>query len=304
MIDNIKFFVTNKEEFEESVCKTANIDFKAPYDINTGEILEYPKKGKFFNMDVVITPNSAYINGSLHKLHNGLQTGEEHNFNDFNLWDLINVLNELKVKFGIDLMQTKVTNLEFGFNILVDKDVKDIIDKNAILYNYKSHSKNLKFGGKGDYKEYQLTDYSIKIYNKSKQYSQKENILRVEVKIIKKRILERIGIFNLTDLTDKENLESLFKFFIEKIKRLQIIDEFEDRIEIPKNCKDKLVKFTSSFHWETILRKSQRTKENSISEFNRLIKKFKLDVLKNDLLCKIQYKFIQLLEPKYQKITA
>lgn len=304
MIDNIKFFVTNKDEFEQNVCKTSSIDFKASHSITTGEVMEYPKKGKFHNIDVVITSAGAYINGSLHKFYNSWETGEEHNYNDFYYCDLINVLNVLQANLGIDPKQTKITNLEFGFNIIVDKDAKDIIDKNVLLYNYESHSKNLKYGGKGDYKEFQKGDYSIKIYNKAKQYSQKEYILRVEVKIIKKRILERIGIFNLNDLTNKEKLISLYDFFIDKIKKLQIIDEFENSLNIPKKDKDKLIKFTSSFHWNTIKSKSQNIRNHHIKEFGKLVKKFKLDSLRTNLLDKIQNKFIELLQPQYQKITA
>lgn len=304
MIDNVKFFVTNKDEFEQNVCKKANIDFKASHSIITGEILEYPKKGKFHNIDVVITPTGAYLNGSLHKLYNCLETGEEHNYNDFYYCDLIDVLDVLQAKLGIDRKQTKITNLEFGFNILVDKDAKDIIDKNVLMFNQNVHSKYLQFGGKGDYKEFQVTDYSIKIYNKAKQYSQKEYILRVEIKITKKRILERLGIFNLNDLKNKEKLKSLYDFFIDKIKRLQIIDEFEDRLNILKKDKDKLIKFTSSFHWITIKSKSQKIKNNQIKEFNRLVKMYKLDSLHNDLLDKLQNKFFELLEPQFQRVTA
>jgi len=304
MIDNIKFFATNKDEFEQNVCKSGNIDFIAPYSIVTGEMMDYPQKGKLSNLNVCITPTSAYINGSLHKFYNCLSGKEEHNYNDFNYYDLVRTIDEMKNYSGLDSEQTKITNLEFGFNVLVDENPQGIIDKNVMMFNHKSPSKNLKFAGKGDYKEFQKTDYSIKIYNKSKQYNQWEYILRVEIKITMKRVLERFGIFNLNDLKDKEKLKALFEFFIEKIERVHIIDEFEHRADIPKKVKDILVKYTSPFYWKTIFNKPQNIRDGYIREFEKFIKTYKLDTLKTKILDKIRHKFKELLEPEHKEFAA
>lgn len=302
MIDNVRFFATNKDEFEQNVRDSGIMDFKAPYCINTGEVLDYPKKGKLWNLDVNITNCMAFINGSLHKFYNYYSNKGEHNHNDFNYNNLLYVINHIKFYTGIDLMQTKITNLEFGFNIEVDKDPQEIIDKNVLMFNHKSPSKNLKFGGRGDYKEFELTDYSIKIYNKSKQYGISKYILRVEIKIRMKRILERLDIYNLNDLTDKRKLENLFSFFIGKIEKVHILNEFEHRNDISKRDMDKLVKYTSSFHWGIILSKTQKVRNAHFNEFEKLIRKYNLDELKDKILLQLLNKFQQLLEPELKDV--
>ncbi|NHM01684.1 hypothetical protein [Flavobacterium difficile] len=304
MIDNVRFFAINKDEFEQNVRDSGIMDFKAPYCVNTGEVLDYPKKGKLWNLDVNITKCTAFLNGSLHKFYNYYFNNEEHNYNDFNYNDLLRVISEIKFYTGINPLQTKITNLEFGFNIEVDKDPQEIIDKCVMMFNHKSPSKNLKYGGRGDYKEFELTDYNIKIYNKSKQYGTSKYILRVEIKIRMKRILERLEIFNLNDLMDKSKLSKLFWFFIDKIEKLHIIDEFEHRKDIPKRDMDKLVKYTSSFHWAIILRKPQKVKNIHINEFEKLIRKYNLDELKDEILLQLLNKFHQLLEPELKHVET
>ncbi len=295
MIDNIKFFVTNKDEFEQNVCKKANIDFKAPYNTITGEAMEYPKRGKYYNLDVVITEKGSYVNGSLHKFHNSMNRGEEQNYNDFNFEDLKEVIDNIENTLGINPESTKITNLEFGFNINTDLNPEDIINNNVMMFNHLSPNRDEKFRGHGDFKEFQKTDYSVKIYNKSKQYQREENILRVEVKIIKSRVLERFGLFNLNDLIDKEKMKLIFDFYIDKIKRLQIIDDFEHKEYISKKDKDKLIKFTSPFLWKRILIKPSNIKTIYVNEFEKLIDKYNLRTTRTEILDKINKKFKQLL---------
>lgn len=297
MIDNIKLFVTNKDEFEQKVCKSQKIDFKGEYDIETGEAKDYPKKGKYHNLDVRITEKTASISGSLHKFFNSyLSDGKDiHNYNSFDFNDLTNVIDELVNSLGFDIKKTKITNLEFGFNIPVDKDPKEILEKNVMFFNHKSHSRDLKFRGKGDLKDFQKTDYTLKVYNKSKQYNQNEYILRIEIKITMKRVLERFGIFNLDDLKDKEKLTLLFKFFLDKVNRLHIIDDFEGIEDMPKTVKEKLSKLTNSFYWNKVLKKPKPFKNIHINEFEKIIKKYKLDTLKKEIILKINSKYASLI---------
>lgn len=299
MIDNIKLFVTNKEEFEQNVCKSQKIDFKGEYDIETGEAKDYPKKGKYFNMDVRITESSAYVFGSLHKFFNGyLSDGKEsHNYNTFDYKELNYVIDELTNSLGILPTKTTITNLEFGFNVLVSNDPKYIVDKNIIFFNHQSHNRDLKFAGRGDFKEFQKTDYNLKIYNKSKQYSQQEYILRVEVKIKMKRVIQRLGIYSLNDLKDKEKLNNLFEFFLDKINRLHIIDDFQNREDIPESVKAKLLKFTNSLYWKRIFEKPKPFRKNYINEFEKLIRKYRLDSLKKEIINKIEFLYANLLNP-------
>lgn len=295
MFDNIRFYINDKCEFEENICKTSKIDFRTYLSTKTGLMSDYPMHGKYFNMDVRIAKTMACVSGSLHKFFNLYLDGDEHNHNDFDYTDNINVIDEIAQYLEINPEQTKVTNLEFGFNILVDKDPKYIIDQNVLMYRLSSHSKNLKFSGKGDLKEFEMTDYRIKVYNKSKQYKINNHILRIEIKISMKRILERFGIYTINDLKDKSKLLTLFAFFLKQVQNLLIIDNFNDNHRIPTKIKDKLNKYTNPTYWETnFLNKPDHIRIMHIRELKKLIVKYNLGSLKEELIRKIRDKFIEL----------
>ena len=180
MIDNVRFQIIEKDKFENLIISNKLIDLTSTINHFTGEIALYPRKGKYFNLDVSITLNNAFVGGSLHKFNNMFLYNENQNHNDFNFCQIIESIKYLTDKFDIE-NKTSLTNLEFGFNIDIDKNPQEVLDYNVLMYKIKNHNRDDKFDGKGDYKEFKTTDYSIKIYNKSKQYTLKDkNIIRIE----------------------------------------------------------------------------------------------------------------------------
>lgn len=294
MIDNVKMFVKNKERFEERIQKKGLMELTNKLSMLTGEVMEYPKKGSDSNLQISINQFSATILGSLHKYKNLLEENGEQNHDDFSFCQIQEVIRGLIKKYDIE-KDTLLTNLEFGFNLAVSKDPKTIIDSNVLMNNFKSANKNLKFSGSGDYKEFQLTDYRIKIYNKSKQYKLKDNILRVELKIIQKRLLLSLGIHCLEDLLDKKALKRLFKLFIAKFEGLIIIDRFDSDIIPEKDC-NKLNKYTNSIYWITI--KSEKSPKQIYTlkkDFTHILNKYKLLEMKGEIREKLNSKFLELL---------
>lgn len=296
MFDNIKFFILDKDRFEESMSKSDKIDLTTSLNIKTGVIEDYPKRGQLVNLDVRITPTQAYIVGSIHKFFNQFLTGEEHNYNDFTYTDNVDVIDYICNYSGIKPEQTKITNLEFGFNLEVDEDPQIIVDRNVLLFDFKSHNRNKKYKGKGDFKEFQRTDYLFKVYNKSKQYGTQNHILRLELKITSSRILERFGIFNLNDLKDKSKIELLFRFFLQKFEKLLIIDDYNENRKIPERVKDKLNSYTNPVFWQTHFEgKSDSIKRMHLRNFQELIEKYKLDSVKKELGKKLGQKYEELI---------
>ena len=83
MIDNIKLRVNNKLQFEHNLTKNEIVDLKTSINYFTGELYDYPKKGRLENLEISITEQSAYLKGSLHKYFNNSLYNEDHNYNDF-----------------------------------------------------------------------------------------------------------------------------------------------------------------------------------------------------------------------------
>lgn len=254
----------------------------------------YPKRGKYKNLDVSITLINAYINGSLHKFRNLVLFDEDHNYNDFSFCQVKEVVAYLTKKFNIE-NSTSLTNLEFGFNIDLSKNPQEIIDYNLLMYKNKHHYRDDKFGGKGDFKEFKTTDFSIKIYNKSKQYDLNEHKLRIELKITSKRYLQKIGIFKLEDITENEVIFRLYERLLKEINELTIIDDFYIS-NIPKEDKDKLVKFTNPNYWKQLKKEKSLKVYNRVKrDFNLLIVKHSLNKTKKEIIEKIELKFQELL---------
>jgi hypothetical protein len=295
MLDNVKMFIKSKQRFEKRIEKKGLMELTSKLSILTGEVMEYPKKGSDSNLQISINLKSATILGSLHKYKNLLEENGDQNYDDFNFCQIQEVIRGLIKKYDIE-KDTVLTNLEFGFNLAVSKDPKTIIDSNVLMNNFKSANKNLKFSGSGDYKEFQLTDYRIKIYNKSKQYKLKDNILRVELKIIQKRLLQKLGIHYLEDLLDKEVLKRLFKLFIEKFEGLIIVDDYDPET-IPEIACGKLNKYMNSNYWTRInTQKSPKQISKLKLEFASILSKYQLLETKNEIRQKLNSKFLELLD--------
>ena len=295
MIDNIRMFVINKHSFENHIEGNNLMELTNKLSILTGEVMEYPKKGSDSNLQISITLHSATILGSVHKYKNLLEDNGNQNYDDFNFCQIQETIDGLIKKFKIE-RDTKLTNLEFGFNIVVSKDPQIILDNNVLMNNFKAPNRNVKFKGKGDYKEFMLTDYHIKIYNKSKPYKLDYNVLRVELKIVKKRLLNSLGIHCLEDLLNKEVLKSLFKLIVEKFEGINIVDDFKQE-KVPENDRNKLNKYMNPVYWIRIKSEKSSKQISSLkTDFTNVLNKYKLLEMKNEIREKLNSKFIELLD--------
>ena len=161
--------------------------------------------------------NRVYIKGSLHKYHNnGL-----HNYNDFTLSDLQNVVKDLETRFGLLPENVALENVEFGVNIELP------FNPNRVLTNlimHKSEPFNRFQTGKGI--ECNHSQYFIKIYDKGAQYGLKKNLLRLEIKAFKMAYFQENGlhISKLSDLLIRENLLSLGEILKRTINEILFTD--------------------------------------------------------------------------------
>nr|WP_298996231.1 hypothetical protein [uncultured Allomuricauda sp.] len=227
MIDNIKIYPSDKEQFDRVIEKNKPIDLISEWNRSTGEILEYPKKGNHKNMRVRINRASSYIKGSLHKYYNMDVMGMEHNHNDFTFCQGLEAIENLCNKFYLTPEKTKITNLEFGMNLKLDSNPEIFINDNLLMYDFNQHSRHENFKGRGDYKEFKRHSYSLKLYNKSKQFDLNEHVLRIEVKITDRKKINSLGINSLADLKQKKAYYSLNTLLLEQFELLTIIDSNE-----------------------------------------------------------------------------
>ncbi|RXG33007.1 hypothetical protein [Leeuwenhoekiella marinoflava] len=295
-MDLIKFRMLDKEAFDFRTETKKTIKLTSRFDYETGEILEFPKNGKYYNMEANITKNASYLKGSLQKFGNLYQGLGNQNYNDFSFCDCKEYLQILCDDLYIIPDKTKITNLEFGLNIEVPYDPKILIEDALLMFDFKDHNIREGFNGKGNYKEFKKSDYSIKVYNKSKQYKQSTHILRIELKIIRARILERNNIFSLADLSREETHETLFELLLASFEKLMIIDVDKLNKALKTDEINHLKNFTNPNYWNQL---QKDLKPNQFYKAKRMcnahIEKYNSSRMKEFIKKALQAKFKELM---------
>lgn len=294
MVDFVKLYYGDKERFENFVMDKKNFeDVDTVFSYHTGEV-KYPYKTKLGSMDVVVLKNSGYVKNSLHKLYNYLESKEEHNHNDFPHSKICETVGFLFRKM-IDAKTTKLTQLEFGFNLEIDRTPETLIRRNVLMHQYKGGTNNT-YHGRGELRQFDHNNYFIKVYDKGKQFELDTNILRFEMKFIKAKEFQKLGIYKLADLEDKSNLRRLFIYLLNRFDELMIVDDYDDVSISSINDYSALSRFTNPNYWtEEIKHKHQQFKSRQKKQFEMLLKKNDLLNTKAYLRTLLVQKFIQLI---------
>jgi hypothetical protein len=139
------------------------------------------------------------LQGSLHKYRN---LGK-HNYDDFSVVDVAEVVHELERNFRIDIYSTVLNNVEFGVNVVLPFRVNVVLD-NLITYKGKCFDRKVEKGM--SFYECRMSKFTIKIYDKGKQYNLPDNVLRFEIKVTAMQYLKPKGI-KLRYLSDLLNMD-------------------------------------------------------------------------------------------------
>lgn len=143
--------------------------------------------------------NRMILSGSLHKYYNkGI-----HNYDQFNSKKLDETINKLYQEFGIKTENLNIIQLEFGVNIKVGFQVKELLE-NLIQHRgvEVQTDPNISIGL---YRQILHDQYILKIYSKGGQYQLSEEFLRIEIKQTNWTKYRKFGIHSLSDFmqTDK-----------------------------------------------------------------------------------------------------
>jgi hypothetical protein len=298
MIDYIKAHFSDKVVVEKNL---KNRDTYQPleqkYDL-TNSSLEYPLRTQIDGLHINITNKGGYVENSIHKYYNEIAQNPKGNYNDFYYCDLVCTLNILQQELKYDLRNTTLTNLEFGFNIHIGINPTDFLENHVLMCDFKSPCYNPKNSASMKIKKFTYEQFEIKIYNKSLQYNLMGNnsdILRVEIKYKTKKILNQFGIYNLMDLQKPECISALFKDFIKRLGKLQIVDSYNGSDKMTKKEREEFIRFTNDNYWI----KLRKEKPNSSclskkNKYEKMVKKYELDSWRKQLRKLLIDKFHQL----------
>lgn len=282
MIDYIKLNISYL--IKDTLLSNPLISWKQQVNCETGE-LSFPILGYYKNINIRINDKRIELSGSLHKLWNLLMLSEDQNYNDFPITELYKIIDHIVQVFKLEPAKTIIENLEFGFNIITNEPPTKILSNHLIVWNDQIPSKNKGYSGKGKYIEFETSEFFLKIYDKGKQYSRQENILRIEIKAFKNEYFNKKDKTYLSKLKEIGFLEGLVHDLIKRFNPFYIVDniKFNDF----QNAKESKI-FISGVNpltWSTFPypKKKQRFKES----FDKILSKYGLDSIKKGIQQKL-----------------
>ncbi len=294
MIDFIKLLYKENNEFKKLVMDETNFpDLESILHYHTGEVKPH-YRAKFGSLDIRVNKEAGYIKNSLHKFYNNLKLFEEQNYNDFGYYSISEAIEEINYKFKI-ANQGRLTQLEFGLNVIVDSSPQSLVSRNFLIHKNKAGSSD-NFRGEGELKRFIHSNYLIKVYDKGMHFKQQKNILRFEIKFIKAIEFNTMNIYTLNDLKDKTNLRKLFLYLIKRYDELTIVDDFNSDSDIEIKDYFNLMRYTNPIFWSEELKgKHPETKKRYWNKFNLLLHKNRLLKTKESIRKLLVEKFIFLM---------
>lgn len=230
------------------------------------------------------------VTGSIHKYKNH----GEHNNDKFYYDDVCKTIENLHNRFSINPQTSKMIKLEFGVNIIMKERPQNIINK-AIFH----HGKPFVPLSRKDHLLGAICshdDYEIKLYDKGFGKSINNGyMLRIELRILKSRVLHDLGINFLSDLTNIDNWETCKALLMSRIKEIIFVDMNPKKLAplTPKE-KELYLSVSNSLFWETATKKiAYRARQR----YNALTEKYEYPNIGNILACRIS-KEVAFLETK------
>jgi len=280
-----------------------NLKFVSRLDETTGEVIPnqngfITRVAEFGQLKIKITENNAkqYTNielsGSLHKHHFGGS-----NFTDYTFADISTTINQICDLLDLTPDKFIIKHIEYGVNIRPTHSATNILNS-IVAYKGKQYETR-EYNGMGYMKRFCLSQFDVKIYDKSKQYSLASNILRFELKVSKMQYFEKRGIKLITfnDLLNPTTYTPLFNTLTKCLDNIYMFD-YRINLKAIKQHRERLILTEGinttfwNYYKDTHSAKGYTKKVN---RFKDLVKKYAPDNLNSYLKNEIQNKWFELL---------
>jgi len=195
------FKLTAPAKYSDQLLNAENLSFRQSIS-KEGEIITTEhgfnaNRATFLDFDITIwehptKPHRIEIKGSFHKLSEGGS-----NYKDFSFAEFRSAVKTLTDALNIPPAELKVSLFELGVNIKPPIETSFLIEGIKTLSGKKFERET--YNGKGLLLRFDFAQYQIKVYDKGFQFSQKEPVLRFELKVRRMAFLRTKGA-NITTL--------------------------------------------------------------------------------------------------------
>ncbi len=211
MIDGIKILLG--PQYAQRI--RSRFEVKQILNTTTGELGDnwYAKEGVFhFTYKY---PKYLTLRFSLPKFAHGV------NHTDFGYSECVLVIYQLCEILGKELLECRVLRVEFGVNIKMPFSF-DFLEPRLLFYKRKTF---LSLSKEGLGRVVKLSDYTVKLYDKSKQYNLKSNVIRWEIAVNRISWLRKDLL--IKDLLDQDFILTLKDRLLEAWDHVEIAESDE-----------------------------------------------------------------------------
>ncbi len=264
MIDGIKLLclITEKEyEFLKS-----KFEFIFEVNSSTAEPIDNKETTLLYGLKLLlIAKKYLVVSGSIHKAFWG---GINHN--DFSYSNICSATQLLEKELSIPSTRFKIQRFEFGVNIREPPLTYERIYQNVIVYKGDSFNRMNDNNKKRIGIECKKQRYTLKIYSKTLQENLIDNILRVELKVVKLEHVKKLNIRLLSDFLDLNKMKNLGFLLSKSLKELlmdndKMNSEFLAPVEQDFYTKSKNPKYWEQLKFEKKYTRYSREKKKFIS---------------------------------------
>nr|DAH99624.1 MAG TPA: hypothetical protein [Bacteriophage sp.] len=282
MIDYFKALINIQNEARLRQLASEGV-FSTRIDDVDPETHELIKEAYIYeNLYIRSTNKGLLIRGSLHKYRSrikGIATRKQiekyQGFNGdlFTLSDINETLQTLCEVIGFAPSLAVLQNIEIGVNCEVSFDPKDFLK--GMLF----HRSNFEYktDHEGNYIQFNYQTYFLKIYNKGKQYDLPNNVLRVEIKVMKMIKLKEVGV-NLETLNDI-NAVTLLKAFEVLYNEFEAVTYYDHTLrleDLTSKQQGKVIEYQNKNYWQDLDKQQKKYNkkqlETMIQEFSNNLK--------------------------------
>ncbi|MFK8301519.1 hypothetical protein ACI75Y_01300 [Capnocytophaga stomatis] len=309
MVDFIKISVSypDNDKLHRILTSGAFLYVEQEIDPYTGEVVK--EVYKYHNMRLKPYNGGFILKGSIHKLHNELigntrpeWTAKYNGFNGdrFTLSEVENVIKHLCKLLEVQAGGCVLQNIEIGLNNIIPFSAFDFLQ--GIQAHRNNFAPTIKHGR--NYFEFGYSQYYLKLYNKGKQYGLYDEVVRVEVKVIKMQKLHNAGvpIHTLADLST-DNLQKAFEVLTSEFEKVVNIDNSLRANELTEKDLIRLNELRNPAFWQKMNDKQKQRAKEFLEELNTTFS----DNQKGQIIRKMHHEkeaiFNNKITPKCQKIT-
>ena len=273
MIDFVK--IATNDLLKRELLNNDLLEFSAPVNLKTGVVNEVRIQAKYqkLKFEIVEARAADYINvnGSLHKYwHNG------RNYTDYTFSDLLNTLIDLHSKFNVNPFEAVLHNVEYGVNISPPLSTKLVLN-NLVSFKGRPFDAMHRTQGKSIGKDCYNQRYAVKIYDKGKQCQLTNDLLRVEVKVLKMEQLKNAGIETLSDLLDIDKLQQLGLNLRATFDDLLYYDTSINLDELKPRERQILMDWRNPAYWVELKESKPKTYDYQRRRFREITAKYSKD---------------------------